>query len=189
MLERPASVAVRCPPVSFPAFDDPYPVEAVLHSLPRRGHPPCRRPALAGRRILVPESRALDLFASMLERQGAVAIRRPLVSIHDVEDAASVEAWLRRLAAGGHDNLVFFTGEGVTRLLGFAERAGIAAEVVAAMRAARKIVRGPKPIAALRRAGLAPDRSAEHTSELQSLMRISYAVFCLKKKPTEPRQR
>src|SRR3546814_9772260 len=26
-----------------------------------------------------------------------------------------------------------------------------------------------------------PDRSEEHTSELQSLMRISYAVFCLKK--------
>src|SRR3546814_996479 len=32
-------------------------------------------------------------------------------------------------------------------------------------------------------------RSEEHTSELQSLMRISYAVFCLKKKnkPAEPR--
>src|SRR3546814_10626148 len=29
---------------------------------------------------------------------------------------------------------------------------------------------------------VAPDRSEEHTSELQSLMRISYAVFCLKKK-------
>src|SRR3546814_8422622 len=28
------------------------------------------------------------------------------------------------------------------------------------------------------------DRSEEHTSELQSLMRISYAVFCLKKKTT-----
>src|SRR3546814_3612043 len=27
-----------------------------------------------------------------------------------------------------------------------------------------------------------PERSEEHTSELQSLMRISYAVFCLKKK-------
>src|SRR3546814_940949 len=27
-----------------------------------------------------------------------------------------------------------------------------------------------------------PDRSEEHTSELQSLMRISYAVFCLKNK-------
>src|SRR3546814_9706810 len=29
-------------------------------------------------------------------------------------------------------------------------------------------------------------RSEEHTSELQSLMRISYAVFCLKKKKTRP---
>src|SRR3546814_1643181 len=29
---------------------------------------------------------------------------------------------------------------------------------------------------------LPPERSEEHTSELQSLMRISYAVFCLKKK-------
>src|SRR3546814_8296576 len=33
--------------------------------------------------------------------------------------------------------------------------------------------------------GLWHERSEEHTSELQSLMRISYAVFCLKKqKPT-----
>src|SRR3546814_8443414 len=30
--------------------------------------------------------------------------------------------------------------------------------------------------------GLSDRRSEEHTSELQSLMRISYAVFCLKKK-------
>src|SRR3546814_10125056 len=29
-------------------------------------------------------------------------------------------------------------------------------------------------------------RSEEHTSELQSLMRISYAVFCLKKKKSTP---
>src|SRR3546814_4248342 len=29
-------------------------------------------------------------------------------------------------------------------------------------------------------------RSEEHTSELQSLMRISYAVFCLKKKKNQP---
>src|SRR3546814_2124056 len=33
-----------------------------------------------------------------------------------------------------------------------------------------------------------PGRSEEHTSELQSLMRISYAVFCLKKKKTNKRQ-
>src|SRR3546814_9823007 len=33
-----------------------------------------------------------------------------------------------------------------------------------------------------------PNRSEEHTSELQSLMRISYAVFCLKKKKQNRRQ-
>src|SRR3546814_4918267 len=37
---------------------------------------------------------------------------------------------------------------------------------------------------ARRRPQRIPARSEEHTSELQSLMRISYAVFCLKKKKT-----
>src|SRR3546814_6087221 len=37
---------------------------------------------------------------------------------------------------------------------------------------------------AQREAGIAVVRSEEHTSELQSLMRSSYAVFCLKKKRT-----
>src|SRR3546814_8912837 len=35
---------------------------------------------------------------------------------------------------------------------------------------------------------LAPWRSEEHTSELQSLMRISYAFFCLKKQKSKPEQ-
>src|SRR3546814_1290282 len=37
-------------------------------------------------------------------------------------------------------------------------------------------------VAAVRLHAVAEQRSEEHTSELQSLMRISYAVFCLKKK-------
>src|SRR3546814_1317646 len=44
---------------------------------------------------------------------------------------------------------------------------------------------GPPPVATDGAHGVAPGRGArseEHTSELQSLMRISYAVFCLKKK-------
>src|SRR3546814_10818572 len=35
------------------------------------------------------------------------------------------------------------------------------------------------------RCSVMDSRSEEHTSELQSLMRISYAVFCLKKKKTQ----
>jgi uroporphyrinogen-III synthase len=116
---------------------------------------------LQGRRIAVPESRELDLFAGMLERQGAIAIRCPLVSIHDVEDPASVQAWLERLAGGQQDSLVLYTGEGLARLLGFARRGGIEAEVIAGLRRTRKIVRGPKPAKVLRSIGLSPDVTAE----------------------------
>src|SRR3546814_2559042 len=40
----------------------------------------------------------------------------------------------------------------------------------------------PSPIKTFSFVRTRPTRSEEHTSELQSLMRISYAVFCLKKK-------
>src|SRR3546814_1664649 len=58
---------------------------------------------------------------------------------------------------------------------------------VAGRAAARDQDRAARPAQVERcaEAGVAPpdhqDRSEEHTSELQSLMRISYAVFCLKK--------
>src|SRR3546814_8427912 len=45
---------------------------------------------------------------------------------------------------------------------------------------------GPEP--GLFRGAHTANRSEEHTSELQSLMRISYAVFCLKKKKTTTKQ-
>src|SRR3546814_9717174 len=40
----------------------------------------------------------------------------------------------------------------------------------------------PSPAAEALLSGIGDSRSEEHTSALQSLMRISYAVFCLKKK-------
>src|SRR3546814_3115523 len=49
----------------------------------------------------------------------------------------------------------------------------------------RNVIRHPTAPASAPPATMAnrtPNRSEEHTSELQSLMRISYAVFCLKKK-------
>src|SRR3546814_1466475 len=42
-----------------------------------------------------------------------------------------------------------------------------------------------RPMQATPRPAHQPSRSEEHTSELQSLMRNSYAVFCLKKKKTQ----
>src|SRR3546814_8832437 len=61
---------------------------------------------------------------------------------------------------------------------------------------AKKLARGERPLSekqlrllneipGIAAAVIVIARSEEHTSELQSLMRISYAVFCLKKKNTE----
>jgi uroporphyrinogen-III synthase len=116
---------------------------------------------LEGCRIVVPESRELDLFATMLEAQGATTLRCPMVAILDLEDPAAALDWLRRLAGGGFDDLVLLTGEGLRRLLGIARRAGIDASVIAALGRLRTVVRGPKPVRALREIGLAPGLAAQ----------------------------
>jgi uroporphyrinogen-III synthase len=116
---------------------------------------------LAGRRILVPESRELDLFARMLEERGAVAARCPLVTINDLEDPAPVEAWLQRLTAGAFDDLILLTGEGLRRLMSVAQRAGVEAQALAAVKQLRTVTRGPKPARVLRELGLAPGLAAE----------------------------
>src|SRR3546814_2105550 len=61
------------------------------------------------------------------------------------------------------------------------------AEVSGAIRHARES-RGSSPAQLHHRPFRPGVRSEEHTSELQSLMRISYAVFCLKKKNKNPIQ-
>ncbi len=61
---------------------------------------------LEGRTIALPETRELDLLADMLERHGAGTLRCPMVAIVDAPDAAPIEAWLERFAAGGCDDLV-----------------------------------------------------------------------------------
>src|SRR3546814_8222668 len=52
------------------------------------------------------------------------------------------------------------------------------------VRAMKGVQPPAKPVAPSAPAQVAAARSEEHTSELQSLMRISYAGFCLKKKNT-----
>jgi uroporphyrinogen-III synthase len=126
-----------------------------MSSMADRGDRKEMADALAGCRIVVPESRELDVFAAMLETRGATTLRCPMVAILDLEDRAPALAWLRRLAAGGFDDLVLLTGEGLRRLMVIARDAGMDTETVAALGRLRTIVRGPKPVRALREIGLA----------------------------------
>src|SRR3546814_5882882 len=91
---------------------------------------------------------------------------------HAVDDEDGV-AW------GGHP--VGFHGRVAREIEGrqLESRAAGGAEGVDEHAAEGRVVEGVAIVALGRRA---PARSEEHTSELQSLMRISYAVFCWKKK-------
>jgi len=132
--------------------------------------------ALAGRTIAVPETRQLDVLASLLERRGAAVLRCPLVDIRDAPDQEPVVAWLkRRLATPSDDLVVFYTGEGVERLISCARRFGIEADFLAALRRTRKLTRGPKPRRALRRLDLETElEAAEPTTDglIETLMKI-----------------
>jgi uroporphyrinogen-III synthase len=116
---------------------------------------------LSGRRIVVPETRELGQLLHMLEQRGAETIACPMIAIVDTPDTAPVEAWLRRFAKGACDDLVLMTGEGLRRLLSFARRIDLESRFIDALRVARKITRGPKPVRALREIGLAADVPAD----------------------------
>src|SRR5262245_64221390 len=94
---------------------------------------------LEGRTTALAEGRQLEELAQMLEKEGATALRCPMVSILDAPDEASVQAWLQELTAGRFDYVILLTGEGLRRLLGFAERLQQRDAVIAAVGKARTV--------------------------------------------------
>ena len=118
--------------------------------------------SLQGRTVAVPETRELEVFATMLERRGATVIRCPLVSIKDAPDPEPVLAWSRDFAAGACEDLILLTGEGLRRILSCIDRHApdIRAAFLEALKGVRKITRGPKPARVLRELGLKSDIAA-----------------------------
>lgn len=117
---------------------------------------------LAGRTIAVPETRELEVFASLLERRGATVLRCPLVSILDAPDPRPVLNWVRVFAQGTCDDLILLTGEGLRRLLSCIDthEPPLREPFLAALAQVRKITRGPKPARALRELELKSDLAA-----------------------------
>ena len=123
-------------------------------------------PLLSGRVIALPETRESDVLAALMERRGAQVLRCPLVSIVDAPDPAPIERWLRAFIAHPPDCFVLLTGEGVRRLCGFADRAGLLPAFVAALGRVQLLARGPKPGRALAEQGLTVDlRAASPTTD------------------------
>src|SRR5947199_10531980 len=116
---------------------------------------------LKGKTIALAEGRQLEELAQMLEKEGAVALRCPMINILDAPDAAPVVAWLRDLTADKFSYVILMTGEALRRLLGFADREGVRQEVIAALSCVRTITRGPKLVRALKEVGANPTKVAE----------------------------
>ena len=117
-------------------------------------------PPLEGRTIALAEARQIDELARLLDSEGAVTLRCPMVSILDAPDAAPVLTWLRDLCADRFAYVVLMTGEALRRLLNFAEREGLRDACVAALGRTKIITRGPKPGQVLKEIGLVPTRVA-----------------------------
>jgi uroporphyrinogen-III synthase len=96
---------------------------------------------LTGRRIVVPETRELSQLLRMLEERGADTVPCPMITIRDAPDPVPINAWLHRFAKGTCNDLVLMTGEGLRRLLGFAQRLELEADFRVALAETRKITR------------------------------------------------
>jgi uroporphyrinogen-III synthase len=111
---------------------------------------------LEGKTVALAEGRQLEDLVRLLEKEGATTLRCPMLAILDAADAKPIVAWLKELVAGKFHVVVLLTGEGLRRLVGFAERAGIKDDVVAALGKVSLVTRGPKPGQALKEIGLKP---------------------------------
>lgn len=111
---------------------------------------------LSGKTVALAEGRQLEDLAQFFAREGATAIRCPLLSILDAPDPEPIVAWLRELNAGRFDLLILLTGEGLRRLMGVAERSGLRDETLQSLRQVHTLTRGPKPGQALKEIGLTP---------------------------------
>src|SRR3546814_2685593 len=112
-------------------------------------------------------------FSIEVKDDGSVAVKGAGAHSEEIEAAINADPSLQKLMRNSYMSAKFGYELPVMK------------EAMDAMRAAGDEPVGRELFAAARAARDRVDaRSEEHTSELQSLMRISYAVFCLKKKNT-----
>src|SRR3546814_2218860 len=123
------------------------------------------------------------------------SVQQVLPSAFTIAFLAGIEALLSAVVADGmagtrHRSNQELIGQGVANL-GSAMFSGLPATGAIARTATNIRAGARSPVAGIMHAlflllfvifGIDLMRSEEHTSELQSLMRLSYAVFCLKKK-------
>ncbi len=134
--------------------------------------------SLAGRVVALAEGRQLEDLSQLLAKEQAQVWRCPLIGIHDNPDEAPIRCWLNDLISGRFHLVILLTGEGLRRLTGFAERWSMKEAMVRALGHSHILVRGPKPVQALRELQLSPtwiSRKPTTAGVIETLQSISLA--------------
>ncbi|MGO9604955.1 MAG: uroporphyrinogen decarboxylase [Candidatus Binataceae bacterium] len=123
-----------------------------------------------GLRVIAFESRMATEAARLIERNGGQAIVAPAMREVPLGDNPAALDFADRLLAGTIDIAIFLTGVGVRALFQVMETRHPRAALVAALSRATTVVRGPKPLAALRELGLAPSIEAPEPNTWRELL-------------------
>jgi uroporphyrinogen decarboxylase len=113
-----------------------------------------------GLRVAAFESRRAEETARMIERFGGQPLVSPSMREIPVESDRSVIDFAHRLITGQIDVVILLTGGGTREMLSRAARHVDRQRLLDALAAVKTIVRGPKPLAALKEAGIQPSLTA-----------------------------
>ena len=112
-------------------------------------------------RIALVEGRMPGELADLVRRHGGEPVNVPALREAVLECREQVEEFITRLEQGALQVVIFLTGVGVNTLVREAEGCGRLPALLRGLSGAMRVCRGPKPVAALKRQGLAPTVQAE----------------------------
>jgi uroporphyrinogen-III synthase len=134
---------------------------------------------LDGARIGLLEARLSSELAELVRREGGEPVCAPAVSEAPLDVAPMLPVLVDDLREQRVRIVVFLTGAGAASLLDQARDAGLYEPLVAALRAATIVCRGPKPAAVLRKHGIPVHvnaRSPHTTAELLEVLPDAFVV-------------
>jgi uroporphyrinogen-III synthase len=111
-------------------------------------------------RVALLEARMSQELARLVEKHGGEPVCVPALEERRELEGAKAERLITAISGGGYDIVIFMTGVAVSLLFEVAEQVGRRPELVAGLRLATTLCRGPKPTAALRGFGVIPTITA-----------------------------
>jgi uroporphyrinogen-III synthase len=104
--------------------------------------------------VAILEHRYTKEFSTLFERLGASVHACPLLEERPVENRSELQNFVRHVASGNLDAMIFLTGVGARFLVAEAESMGLKDDFLTALGRLLIVVRGPKPVSALRQLGV-----------------------------------